>query len=216
MHEISRRVVAAAATALVAAVGLVSMTAAAAPVAAEVVKLSAAEAWQLQQRVDQQLANSVGGKQIGPNTIAYYDGSVLVNLVIPGETYARRVNADFEVQASLCGYEYACIYDNTNFAGDNALRRAEAACSTYDYACADPINKFDLDGKRCSDGFKRLCQEASRTKKAVQASTCSTKSSRVIVGRRSPRDARQEFLAQAAHAWPNYEQHRCVSFCDVG
>lgn len=128
MHRIPRRFIAVGAAALIGVTGLAALTGAAAAGPAEVVAMSPAELWQLQQRVDQQLANSEGGKQIGPNTISYYDGNVLVNLVLPGETFARRVNDDFEVQADLCAFQWSCIYDNTNFAGDNALRVAKFNC----------------------------------------------------------------------------------------
>ena len=128
MRRIRNKLIAGGAAVLMGAAGLAALTGAAAPTI-EVVKLSSAEAWALQQRVDQQLKNSVDGKQIGPNQVSYYDGTIIVTLVLPGEESARAVNNDFEVQASLCTtLGHACIYDLTNFAGDNALRVDKVNC----------------------------------------------------------------------------------------
>jgi hypothetical protein len=126
--QIRNKLIAGGAAVLIGAAGLVALTGAAAPADVQVVQLSPAEAWQLQQRMEQQLKNSVGGKQTGPNTVSYYDGSIIVTLVLPGETVARPLNNDFEVQASLCAAQNVCIYDFTNFTGDNATRVQKFAC----------------------------------------------------------------------------------------
>ncbi|MEV4539345.1 RHS repeat-associated core domain-containing protein [Asanoa sp. NPDC049518] len=35
------------------------------------------------------------------------------------------------------------------------------SCNAYDYACADPINGFELDGKRCAKWLRWACRAAS-------------------------------------------------------
>jgi hypothetical protein len=129
MRGIPTRLIAATAAALMGTIGLATLAGAAAPVEVEVVKLSSEQLVQLQQRIDEQLKNSEGGKQVGPNAIAYYDGAVIVTLTLPGETEARQVNGNFEVMAPLCKFEYACVYDNTNFSGDSALYLERFACA---------------------------------------------------------------------------------------
>jgi RHS repeat-associated protein len=46
------------------------------------------------------------------------------------------------------------------------------SCNAYDYACADPVNNFDLDGKRCRKGFRWVCKAQSAVRYGVRSATC--------------------------------------------
>lgn len=85
--------------------------------------LTAAEAEQLQQRVNTRL-EQLGGKQVAANKIVYDTGGFLL-LNLPGEKYARELGQPIGIQAS-CTYTYFCAWSGLDFTGEE---RAEFRCA---------------------------------------------------------------------------------------
>ena len=77
--------------------------------------LTAAEARDLQNRVNQQLAQT-GGKQVAANKIEYAGGAYLL-LGLPGEKYARELNQPVAVMPT-CNSGWFCAWRGTAFTGD--------------------------------------------------------------------------------------------------
>ncbi|MFD9334160.1 peptidase inhibitor family I36 protein [Streptomyces sp. NPDC060028] len=80
--------------------------------------LSGSEVAGLQKQIDEQLAQTPGGKRIGLNQAAWRDGKAVMTWPLPGETKARAVN---EPSAALgspnCSYGWTCLYEHANYDG---------------------------------------------------------------------------------------------------
>lgn len=87
--------------------------------------LTAAEAGDLQNRVNQRLAQT-GGKQTTANKIEYGPGDYML-LSLPGEQYARELSQPVATQAT-CSYYNFCVYQQQTFGGDML---AQSSCSKW-------------------------------------------------------------------------------------
>ncbi|MFI7662789.1 hypothetical protein ACIBTW_28320 [Micromonospora parva] len=102
-------------------------------------ELSAADKVTMQGLLDAQLKNSVGGKQIGVNQIAYDNGATILTLPLPGERQARTVDGPvLPLGTPNCEFEYACLYDGTNF---DSLMLSRAACGEINLSSLGLANR---------------------------------------------------------------------------
>jgi hypothetical protein len=82
---------------------------------------------------------------------------------LPGEEVARAVDGDFEVMADLCASQWSCIYDNTNFAGDNALRHARFNCEEVNLASIGWANRASSVHNNQSSNTQTLLLNSGRS-----------------------------------------------------
>ncbi|MCX4545561.1 peptidase inhibitor family I36 protein [Streptomyces sp. NBC_01565] len=72
----------------------------------------------LRQQIDEQLARTPGGKQIGLNQVSWRGGKAIMTFPLPGEGKARAVNESAVALGSPnCGYGWTCLYEHSNFDG---------------------------------------------------------------------------------------------------
>ena len=82
--------------------------------------LTAAQAMQLQARVDEYLAKAPG-VQTAANKIEYSTGAVLL-VALPTEKKARDLSAAPATTAvSGCPYEWLCLYEDAEYSGDSLM-----------------------------------------------------------------------------------------------
>lgn len=80
--------------------------------------LSKSEVAALQKQMDQQMALTPGGKQIGVNQVAWRDGKAVMTWPLPGETKARAVNEPAAALGSPnCSYLWTCLYEHDQWNG---------------------------------------------------------------------------------------------------
>jgi hypothetical protein len=76
--------------------------------------LTKAQAQELQNRVDAYLAKN-GGVQIAANRIEYQ--KAILTLTLPGETFARAIDAPFTAAAPACPFYHVCLFSGPSFSG---------------------------------------------------------------------------------------------------
>ncbi|WP_282697740.1 peptidase inhibitor family I36 protein [Streptomyces sp. CC208A] len=80
--------------------------------------LSKSEVAGLQRQIDEQMARTPGGKQIGVNQIAWRGGKAVMTLPLPGEAQARAVNEPLGTLGTPnCSYLWTCLYEHSNYDG---------------------------------------------------------------------------------------------------
>ncbi|WP_328989377.1 peptidase inhibitor family I36 protein [Kribbella sp. NBC_01245] len=80
--------------------------------------LATAQRIQLQRQVDDLLAKSPTGKQVGPNQVAWRGGKVTVTIPLPGEKTARAAGeAMAPAGTPNCSYYWTCFYEHADFGG---------------------------------------------------------------------------------------------------
>ncbi|MGW4201470.1 peptidase inhibitor family I36 protein [Streptomyces sp. NPDC004726] len=85
---------------------------------AKLAGLSKSDVAGLQKQIDEQLAATPGGKQIGVNQMSWRGGKAIMTIPLPGEKRARAVG---EPAAALgtpnCSYTWTCLYQHSNWDG---------------------------------------------------------------------------------------------------
>jgi hypothetical protein len=85
---------------------------------AERAGLSRSEVAGLQKQIDEQMALTPGGKQIGVNQVAWRDGKAVMTFPLPGEKQARAVDEPVGTLGSAnCSYTWTCLYEHANYDG---------------------------------------------------------------------------------------------------
>ncbi|WP_455359358.1 peptidase inhibitor family I36 protein [Streptomyces sp. SYSU K21746] len=80
--------------------------------------LSKSEVAGLQKQIDQQLATTPGGKQIGVNQVAWRGGKAVMTFPLPGEKQARAAGeAAGPLGTPNCRYLWTCLYEHSNYDG---------------------------------------------------------------------------------------------------
>jgi hypothetical protein len=140
MRTFARNLVATAAVAVLATVGLAtsaqatSRTQASADVPA--VSLTPADKQALQRQLDGHLNDYGAGRQTGINQVSYDNGRIVLTLPLPGETRARAISEPVTpMGVANCAFAHACLWSETNF---NGARLDRVACGTI--ALGAPFN----------------------------------------------------------------------------
>ncbi|MGW0232865.1 peptidase inhibitor family I36 protein [Streptomyces sp. NPDC002996] len=85
---------------------------------AERAGLSKSEVADLQKQIDEQMAATPGGKQIGVNQVSWRDGNAVMTWPLPGEKKARAVDEPIGALGSPnCSYAWTCLYEHRDFDG---------------------------------------------------------------------------------------------------
>ncbi|WP_257002254.1 peptidase inhibitor family I36 protein [Streptomyces sp. WZ.A104] len=85
---------------------------------AEQAGLNQSEVADLQKQIDEQMAITPGGKQIGVNQVSWRDGKAIMTFPLPGEKQARAVGESVGTLGTAnCSYLWTCLYEHSNFDG---------------------------------------------------------------------------------------------------